>query len=999
MQIAVSHTSLDFDALASQLGVTKLHPQARMAVCSPLLGNMRDYLTMHRSQLPLVQMKYLGDEPVSKIFIVDCQHLDRLDPVVQELIARGTPYSIFDHHENDSQGLAGKAQTDSIIEPIGACTTLLVEKIEKGKIKLNPFEATLLALGIYEDTGCLTYNNTTNRDATALAFLLRQGADLQVINEYMRPKFTDAQQALLQDMVTGARLVNLCGKRVVFAAAVTSDYIDGLATLTRKLIEIESADAAFAAVQMRDRIYLVGRSDTPAIDVRQVVRLYGGDGHMGAGSAVIKNIVGAPIDTDGSCAPDNTTLSEEPVGAKFMSPGLEQPAKTRAQQASPLHSDEHCRSVAGTAGVPTKILADIEKFLTENVEPELTAEKIMSMPAKMILPSVSMDEAGKIMIRYNLDGLLVAEEGKVVGVIGKRDVDQALHHKLGHAPVSGFMSRPVITISPDTAFSDIQSIMVRNNIGRLPVMSKTGELLGVVSRSDVLRILFNKTPDGEHGLINFAPTVSSDNIASNGLSKPRPYNTHDIEPSIPVIKPDRDYTQILAIHERLSALDPDIIWLFREIGNIAGQSNMSAYAVGGLVRDMILGLDQLDLDFVIEGSAITIAEKLTANHPDKFKLLNKHERFQTATVSYLSNPERTIDLSTARQEFYEHPAALPTVEPSLLKEDIFRRDFTINTLALALNPDQFGILIDYFHGLEDLQAGIVRILHQFSFVEDPTRILRAARFASRFGFKLDDNTAELARHAIAMGIFDNLAGARMKEELRLILASPIRLTALEILSALGAKLRYLDEELAYGNTEKKLLRRGEQVLKQYAVTEDRSGKIGTVAVPDRSDVLRRSRRGEIYEPATTKEQSWLVFLALLLSRLPLERLVRILGRLHLVNEDREMIIRGLSLDQEITQLKKNAKHSEIYRVFHNAADVSLAIAACLARPGSPGRRVIKLYLEELNGVHTELSGRDLLQMGFSEGPEIGKALEVLLNAKLDGIVRNRQEEEEFIKNM
>ena len=140
-----------------------------------------------------------------------------------------------------------------------------------------------------------------------------------------------------------------------------------------------------------------------------------------------------------------------------------------------------------------EIFSDIEQFLRQHVQPELTAAQIMSMPVKIILPTVSMEEAGKIMIRYNLDGLLVAEKQELLGVIGKRDVDQARHHRLGHASVSGFMSRPVITIKPDMPFSEIQALMVRNNIGRLPVMNEAGQLLGIVSRTDVLKTLFDKS--------------------------------------------------------------------------------------------------------------------------------------------------------------------------------------------------------------------------------------------------------------------------------------------------------------------------------------------------------------------------------------------------------------------------------------------------------------------------------------------------------------------------
>ena len=597
----------------------------------------------------------------------------------------------------------------------------------------------------------------------------------------------------------------------------------------------------------------------------------------------------------------------------------------------------------------------------------MTAAQIMSMPAKMILPSVSMEEAGKIMIRYNLDGLLVVEDGKVLGVVSKRDVDQAHHHKLSHARVSGFMSRPVITVEPGTTFSEIQSIMVRNNIGRLPIMSKDGQLLGVVSRSDVLRILFDKSSDDE----------SLD-------KKPGPIKLSKTQVSSSTLSLSGEYRQTYNMTEQLSTLDSDTLWLYRQMGELAAELNMVAYAVGGSVRDMILGQKQFDLDFVIEvlpqelakgsttkspdsaqdRSAISLAEKLVEMYPDKFKLANKHERFQTATIAFLPQEDRLIDLSTARQEFYEYPAALPSVEPSILKEDIFRRDFTINTLALSLNPDNFGTLIDYFNGLQDLQAGMIKVLHQFSFVEDPTRILRAARFAGRFGFRLDDNTAQLARQAIEMGIFDNLAGVRMKEELRLILELPSRLQALEILSKLGAKLRYLDQELEYGATERKLLRRAEQLLERQRV--------------------------EIKEP-------WLVYLALLLSQLQPDRLTNVLGRMHLANDAKEIILRGLTINKEIEQSGKETKRSQIYKIFHNAADASLAVAASLSSPGSIVRRAAKLYLDELKGVRPELHARDLLQMGFVEGPELGAVLEALLNAKLDQKVRHRQEEEEFIR--
>jgi tRNA nucleotidyltransferase (CCA-adding enzyme) len=870
---------MDFDSLAAQFAVTKLYPTARMVLSFPIFGNVREYLTLYRSNLPIVQIKYVDLEQISRLFIVDCQHAERLEPLVRKMIDEKRPYAIFDHHDLADDGLGQGAQQDSIIEPVGAATTLLVERIIKKKIALSPFEATLLLIGIYEDTGCLTYSGTTSRDAECVAHLLKNRADLNVANEYMRAKLSDEQISLLQEVIQSAKVLDLSGNRVVIASADRADYVDGLASLTRKLMELESANAAFSIVEMRDRVHIVGRSDTPALDVRAIVRQFSGDGHAGAGSAVVKG--------------------------------------------SPLQ----------------KVVESLTEAVKKSVRPEITAKELMVSPVRTIRSDVTMDEAGRIMIRYGVDGLIVSEESGVVGVISRRDVDQAVHHKLSHAPVSGFMSRPIISVKPETPLSEMQRLMIRNDIGRLPVLDESNHLLGLVSRKEVLINLY-----GDMGTL---PMMAAP-VGSNGGSK------------FPDVISDRQ-ERVIDLYDRLQGLDEDNRWLFHAIGEVAAKNDMVAYAVGGSVRDLLLGLEHFDVDFVVEGSAITLAEKLVESYPTKFEMASKHDRFQTAAVVFRDKESRQVDLSTARSEFYEYPAALPTVEPSGLEQDLFRRDFTINALALCLNPDRFGTLIDLFNGLEDLHNRTIRILHQFSFIEDPTRIVRAARFASRFGFTLEKSTAEQAKRAISMGIFDNLGGIRIKDELKRILDSPERLLGLDILAKLGAKLRYLDEELEYGTPEKKLIRRAEQLLSRFSV-----------------------------------EEPWLVYLAVLLGRLTPERVQNVLTRLHLASEDKAIVTKGLGLIAALAGKGKNLKRSEIYELLHGMSDTSLAVAACQARPGSVVRRMIRIYFEELKHIHTLLSGRDLINMGFEEGPPIGKALEALLNAKLDGLVTTKKDELNFI---
>jgi tRNA nucleotidyltransferase (CCA-adding enzyme) len=871
---------MDFDSLAAQFGVTKLNPSARMILGFPLTGNVRDFVTLYRSSMPISQIKYIDLSRVTKVFIVDCQHLERLDETAKALIApegRNLPFTIYDHHDPAPEGLGCRAQPDSIIEKVGAATSIVVDEICKRQIALTPFEATILAIGIYEDTGCLTYGGTTAKDGRCLAFLLQSGADLAIINDFIHAKMNDEQTELLQDLLKELRVFHVHGTKLVIAQTTREKYIDGLAALTRKLLEIESADAAFTVVRMRDRIHVVGRSDNRAVDVRLVVREFGGDGHPGAGSAIVRK----------------------------------------------GNVEATCERVEG--------------ILRSEVRPQKLAEEIMRSPVRTVLPTVSMDEAGRIMTRHGLDGLIVALDDRAVGVVSRRDIDQATHHKLGHAPVQGFMSKPVISIAPKTPLTQIQQRMVERDIGRLPVIDAEGRILGVVSRHEVLKTLYGANAGTLFGWRS-------------------PVNWHG----------ERNISNFGA---QLNSTSEPVVHLSKKVGETAASLNMVAYAVGGFVRDLILDIPNFDLDYVIEGDAIRLAQRMQEQHHNELTVVATYERFQTATLEYQAQGTRMVDFSTARTEFYEYPAALPTVEPSSLDQDLMRRDFTINALAICLNPDRYGELIDEFGGLEDIRKKVIRVLHPFSFIEDPTRIIRAVRFAARLNFKLDGETCEQAKHAISIGIFDNLGGVRIRDELRLILESPHRLRGLELLSGLGAKLGYLDSELEYNHATARAIRRAERLLERYKLKDE-----------------------------------WLVYLGLLLSSLPEPRVGAVFERLHMKNDEKEIISKGLSVRFELPQIFEELsrsehalKNSEIYRLLHGKQDESLAIVACLANPGSPVRRMIRVYLDKLEKTKVELNGNDLVSMGFTQGPQIGEALEALLNARLDGEIKSREEELQFVR--
>jgi tRNA nucleotidyltransferase (CCA-adding enzyme) len=220
----------------------------------------------------------------------------------------------------------------------------------------------------------------------------------------------------------------------------------------------------------------------------------------------------------------------------------------------------------------------------------------------------------------------------------------------------------------------------------------------------------------------------------------------------------------------------DLIVLAEEI---ATEKNLSAYLVGGCVRDLLLGEKNFDLDIVVVGEAISFADEFSRRL--KVKVI-QHRRFGTATVHPAGHPK--VDFATSRKEYYPYPAALPLVSPSTLKDDLFRRDFTINAMAIDITRGNFGKLIDFFGGRPDLERGLIRVMHERSFVDDPTRILRAIRFEQRLGFRMEAQTLGYLQTALRQKALRQLAPTRITRELQLIFKEEKALLCLKRLNQL-----------------------------------------------------------------------------------------------------------------------------------------------------------------------------------------------------------------------
>jgi tRNA nucleotidyltransferase (CCA-adding enzyme) len=368
-----------------------------------------------------------------------------------------------------------------------------------------------------------------------------------------------------------------------------------------------------------------------------------------------------------------------------------------------------------------------------------------------------------------------------------------------------------------------------------------------------------------------------------------------------------------------------------------------AWLVGGAVRDLVLGATSVDLDIAIEGDARDVARAVAARLRG---VAVEHERFRTATVK----AERlTVDLASTRRETYAHPGALPDVEAAPLDDDLARRDFTINAMAASLAPDRLGDVRDPHGGRADLEAGVIRVLHPGSFVDDPTRLLRAVRYESRFGFRMDAETEQLAREAIAAGAPSTVSGARIRDELLDLLGEPAVAASVARLQDLG-----LDRALSplLGDA------RPDDVADAAEAAEARGGQrrfaaLAAMVAPDPEDLA-----------------GWV-------------------EDLHLRAEDRDAVLHAARKGPQLVRsLGTTLPDSALHALLHCELPETLGLAVALGARQAP----IDRYLEHLSGARLEITGDDLRAAGIPEGPAIGRALRETLKRKLDGEVDGRENE-------
>ena len=872
MEVIVSHQSTDFDSLASMVAAKKIYKDALLVFTGAMERNVKKFISIYGDLIEITPLKKIKIEDITKLIIVDTRIKRRLGTLGNVLKKRDLEIHIYDHHPATSDDIKGDLNA---IEEVGATTTILLKKIKEMNLEISPIEATLFALGIYEDTGSLTFSTTTSDDINSVSYLFEKGIKLKVVANFMNIGLSLSQKKLLNQLLLSSKEIFCKGIRINIAKAEIKNYIEGLALLTHRLIEIENSDVFFTVVKMLDRAYIVGRSRTSSVDVDEILKELGGGGHFQAASAVVKDL----------------TLNE-----------LEK---------------------------------ELINILERKVKVEMVANDIMSSPVKTVDSLTSIDETNKVLLRYGHNGIPVVEEGKLKGIITMQEVNKAKQHGLGKELVSKYMSNQIISVKLNTPIAEIQELMINYDIGRVLVVNEENNLIGIITRTDLIRNLYGDSNIPKRSFSTYIETSS---------------------------KIERE-KQIELIKKIFPGRVQNIL---NKIGEIGDRLNYPVFMVGGVVRDLFLGIKNYDIDIVVEGEGIKFARDLSRDLKGRIK---SHEKFGTAVVILTDGFK--IDIATARREFYEYPAAFPKVELSSIRKDLYRRDFTMNAMAIQLNQKYFGKLIDFFGGRKDLRLGIIRVLYNLSFVEDPARIMRAIRFEQRYNFRMDKSTEDFLKKAIDDKLLSRLRKKRVAEELILILHEENPLKSIKRMDELEA-LKYILPEVEF---DEDTIERLNKVKNNYDFWKGN--------IPDE------------------KIQLWMIYFCCLIKKLEKIQVQRIFKRLILKHKFADTVnYIYLNLDQTVRFIsqKNEILPSSIFIKLKSLSNEILFLAMMESNNDIAKERIVN-YFNKFKKESVYISGEELKKLKIEPGPIYSQILNRLLYARLDGEVKNKENEIKFVQNI
>lgn len=849
LQVIISHVGTDFDGFASMALATKLYPGARMVFPGRLGSGVGEFYNLHRRHFPVLSVKKALEGELRRLIVVDTRLASRLGPFREYLNRPDIELHIYDHHPPSAEAVRGDQEW---VEPVGAAATLLVERCRAAGLEISTHEATLALIAIHEETGSFRYSASTARDLAAAAFLMECGANLEVLNHFLRDPLTPAQRGLLEEFLSAGRVVKSDAGTLFLAGARRDQSVFGLGSLASRILEIEGTDAACLVLACGGEASIAARADSDAFDMAAWMARWGGGGHRRAAAAS----------------------------------RLEQPLEQLLDELRELARH-------GQAGAKVLTAADL-----------MTSE-VFSLP-----DAATIEQASTALRQAGHDtACIINDEGSLIGLVSRLDLSKGMDHQLGHAPAISVMTHKVVSVVSDTPLSEVRRIVVQRGVGTIPVLDDDEKLVGIISRSDLLREMYHhsKASDWNAG-------VGLSELDLSGI--PQPFRG----------------------------------WL-DTAEEVAEELRLRLYVVGGFVRDTLLNRATEDVDLVVEGEVGEIAREIARRFDGKAIM---HDKYMTASIRFPDGGK--LDLASARRETYCRPAALPDVAQSSLKSDLYRRDFTINSLAIRLDgydsaesgtQTLHGAVIDFFGGQQDLESGLIRVLHNHSFFDDPSRILRAIRFEQRLGFTIEPNTRQLMKAALEADALTLTRPERLKEELRLALSESDPIKVMDRFESLKV-LDLIHPELKFRGRVRDRTERALEILAQNP------------------DLLPR-------------EQFWLVVMSLFGLELSEQAAAQMSSRFGW---------RFLQWPWDLTQVMgRLCRHalspSEIAELLDPLSDVALLVFATVS-PHVTFRERLDLYFGSLRGQRSLLSGHDILRAGVPTGPSVSVWKKRVLQAQRDG---------------
>jgi len=867
------HSNADFDALAAMCAAALIYGPCDVLFPGTQEANLQTFYQELKERPGAAPGCTFLDDRVpdfskyGRLVAVDTRRRSRLRHVWPLLDNPGTRIEVWDHHPETSDDVHAHVCHAEIC---GAVTTLLIEEIQKRNIAVSRETATVLGLGIYSDTGSFSFSSVTQRDFAAAGWLLGRGMDINIISEKTAFSMTKEHIRALNALLESAQTYHINGADVVLAEATLDSYLDDFAFLAHKMMEMEKFDILFAIGRMDDRIQIVARSRSHAVNVGAVCSAFGGGGHAYAASASVRD----------------KTLSEVRDG----------------------------------------ILTQL--YLQE--EGEKTARDYMSQPAIGIEEGHTIAEADELMLHFGLKTMPVFAPmtRRCTGLIDSQITQKAIAHGLAGAPLTDYMRRNLKTLPVTATLRDITTVIVGARQRLVPIVSGGSSVVGVVSRTDLINIFAQ-----EPGRMN--PTDRAPKSRNMGRTM-------------------RD------------RLPKDVLDILEKAGALGRSRQTPVYVAGGFVRDLLLKTPNHDIDLVVEGDGIGFARAFAGVLGGRVRV---HKKFLTSVVIFpgAGGKEERVDVATARLEYYESPAALPTVEHSSIKMDLYRRDFTINALAIRLDCEPMGEIVDFFGGQKDIRDRVIRVLHTLSFVEDPTRCLRAVRFEQRYHFRIGPATEKLIKNDVSLKLLDKLSPSRLFNEFEHICAEETAILCIRRLHELGI-LQAIHPQLSINPDRKEMLIRTAKVMAWYRL---------------------------LY--IDEEMRPWLVYFLVLCSSLTYAVTLEVFRRLGIPLALKNEVLGCREKARSLRSSLKRLTATPGFRVSALCAmlrplpvEFVLYLMADMEVPET--RRALSRYITVWRTEKPGVDGSDLKKLGLAPGPAYGVILQRLLEAKLDGTAASPEEQ-------